>query len=346
MSLTDIDMMARGGTIALLSLWSWVLIRDHMRALAGRVALVMNVAIICHVFAAIPGQIQPPALNYALELGSVSVPGTFWLFARAWFNDDKRIPVWRIALVVLAMAMVALQMSIFERTGHPSIPLATVMRTAMFGFAIAGIWEAWRGRNDDLVESRRRIRTFMIWSVGLFVILTNVVEILTWRGDLPQVSRTLVEFGIVILAGGLCCAIFSLRQTDLFAAPIAQAPIPRAVVDPGLAQLADKLTGFVIANRSWRDETMSIASLAAQVGEPEYRLRRAINGHLGYRNFAAFLNSYRLDEVRQALVDPSQKDVPILTIALDAGFGSLGPFNRAFREAEGMTPSAFRAASN
>ena len=31
------------------------------------------------------------------------------------------------------------------------------------------------------------------------------------------------------------------------------------------------------------------------------------------------------------------------TIALDAGFGSLGPFNRAFREAEGMTPSEYRA---
>jgi AraC-like DNA-binding protein len=35
--------------------------------------------------------------------------------------------------------------------------------------------------------------------------------------------------------------------------------------------------------------------------------------------------------------------IRIITIALDAGFGSLGPFNRAFREAEGMTPSAYRA---
>ena len=48
-------------------------------------------------------------------------------------------------------------------------------------------------------------------------------------------------------------------------------------------------------------------------------------------------------EVKAALTDPSQKDVPILTIALDAGFGSLGPFNRAFREAEGMTPSEYRS---
>jgi AraC-like DNA-binding protein len=49
--------------------------------------------------------------------------------------------------------------------------------------------------------------------------------------------------------------------------------------------------------------------------------------------------------VKAALTDPSQRDVPILTIALDAGFGSLGPFNRAFREAEGCTPSSYRAAT-
>jgi AraC-like DNA-binding protein len=43
-----------------------------------------------------------------------------------------------------------------------------------------------------------------------------------------------------------------------------------------------------------------------------------------------------------ALADPAQEAVPILTIALDAGFQSLGPFNRAFKTQTGMTPSEFR----
>ena len=36
--------------------------------------------------------------------------------------------------------------------------------------------------------------------------------------------------------------------------------------------------------------------------------------------------------------------MPIVTIALDAGFQSLGPFNRAFKAQTGMTPSEFRRA--
>ena len=107
----------------------------------------------------------------------------------------------------------------------------------------------------------------------------------------------------------------------------------------GRNETGDRRVGF----GDLADHLACIGGLAAQLGEQEYRLRRTINGQLGFRNFSAFLNSYRLAEVKAALADPAQRDVPIITIALDAGFGSLGPFNRAFREAEGMTPSEFRA---
>ena len=45
---------------------------------------------------------------------------------------------------------------------------------------------------------------------------------------------------------------------------------------------------------------------------------------------------------KTAIADPAQEAVPILTIALDAGFQSLGPFNRAFKAETGLTPSEFR----
>jgi AraC-like DNA-binding protein len=59
-------------------------------------------------------------------------------------------------------------------------------------------------------------------------------------------------------------------------------------------------------------------------------------------NFNAFLNHYRIEDARAALADPGKKDAPILTIAMDAGFQSIGPFNRAFKADTGLTPSEFR----
>ena len=47
-------------------------------------------------------------------------------------------------------------------------------------------------------------------------------------------------------------------------------------------------------------------------------------------------------EAMAALADPGQAEVPILTIALDSGFQSIGPFNRAFKAQTGVTPTAYR----
>jgi AraC-like DNA-binding protein len=43
------------------------------------------------------------------------------------------------------------------------------------------------------------------------------------------------------------------------------------------------------------------------------------------------------------LHDPRHDHLPILTLALDAGFGSVVAFNRAFKGKYGLTPSEYRA---
>jgi AraC-like DNA-binding protein len=71
-------------------------------------------------------------------------------------------------------------------------------------------------------------------------------------------------------------------------------------------------------------------------------LRALINQQQGYRNFNDFLHHYRLQEASARL---TSEDLPILTIALESGYASIGPFNRAFRQRFGMTPTEYRAAA-
>jgi AraC-like DNA-binding protein len=84
------------------------------------------------------------------------------------------------------------------------------------------------------------------------------------------------------------------------------------------------------------------ASLATQLGAQEYRLRRVINRHLGFRNFNDFLDHHRVRDARIVLADPDHARVPILTLALDLGYASLSPFNRAFKAQTGLMPSEYR----
>ena len=87
---------------------------------------------------------------------------------------------------------------------------------------------------------------------------------------------------------------------------------------------------------------MTIGKLAAIAEMPEYRLRQLINSGLGYRNFNDFLNRFRREVAARLRADPEQAKIPVLTIALEAGFRSISTFNKAFKEINGVTPTEFR----
>jgi len=92
----------------------------------------------------------------------------------------------------------------------------------------------------------------------------------------------------------------------------------------------------------WKQEGLTIRKLAEALDAPEHRLRKVINQGLGYRNFAAFVNEHRIEAACEVLADPVQADVPVISIAYDMGYASLGPFNRAFKEIVGESPTEYR----
>lgn len=343
MSLHDILMLTCGGTLALLALWSWLLWRDHRGMLAARVGIAMNFGIASYVYQTTGWTERASVDGILLGLLARSTPALFWLFARTWFNDRTRLSPADLLVAGLYITN-ALVMHVAFNAGWSLFWVSgALFRIGMFGFAGAGLWEAWRGREGDLIEPRRRLRLALIGVVGLYVLGIALAEIAVYNAHAPYLIISLIGSSTVLATFAFCAAMFASRRADLFGQRSLRGDtLPLAPADDPLAA---RLFALMESDRPHRDERLTIAMLAGRMGEQEYRLRRLINRNLGYRNFAQFLNSWRLDEVRVALADPAQRDVPILTIALDAGFGSLGPFNRAFREAEGKTPSEFREAA-
>ena len=138
-----------------------------------------------------------------------------------------------------------------------------------------------------------------------------------------------------------CC-----KATPIFCWPTATDPCSgsESALTPSEHVLKQKLDA-AMAGGLYREAGLSIGVLAERLGSPEHRLRALINRRLGYRNFSAFLNHHRIAEAKAMLAAPAHVDLPILTIAMDLGYGSLAPFNRAFREDCGQTPTDFRRAS-
>ncbi len=110
-------------------------------------------------------------------------------------------------------------------------------------------------------------------------------------------------------------------------------------------ELLLELTKIMEQDHFYREMDLSIGQLAVKLEVKEHHLRRVINSGLGYRNFNDFLNCYRIQETSARLSDPEIAKLPILTIALDAGFRSLSTFNKAFKDTHQLTPTEFRKKS-
>jgi AraC-like DNA-binding protein len=93
----------------------------------------------------------------------------------------------------------------------------------------------------------------------------------------------------------------------------------------------------------FKEEGLSIGSLSERLGAQEYKLRQLINAQLGFKNFNAFLNRFRVAAAEKMLADPGKAHLGVAEVAFQVGYRSLGTFNRAFKDTTGRTPSEYRA---
>lgn len=347
-----IEAALRGGAVVLLILVAALLLRDARRVPAGVFGALFALGTACYaiastsIFAA-----SSPSWLLPLEVIAMGNPVIFCLLAATLFDDDFK-PSWLHAVGWLSMVALGISCLWIGVTGA---------RWTFSGFGLAcnalGVWYVLAGRAFDLVEARRRLRAVLVILVALYSIAIITSEIALPGGSRWPLLDLANGAGLLAITSVFAVVLLSIsRDSALISFPVSGPSLlavstRRPPAWPNQGDWADRdedtklltaLRRLMEHDKAYREEGLSIGVLATKLGISEHGLRRLINQRLGYRNFNAFLNDFRLDDVIAALADHAQESVPILTIALDAGFQSLGPFNRAFKAKTGMTPSEFR----
>ena len=269
----------------------------------------------------------------------LSIAGTawFWLFAVTLFEDRPvtwglMTPVAIMMIVGLVGGLVGLPTSRGVWIVHNLLEVVLVLHVLLV------IWRSWGG---DLVEARRSLRGPFMVVVGVYCMILSGFEIASDLGFNPAWGplAQAASLAMMNLAGAVT---FLQGRPDLFKGPDRAGAAAPDAVSPQDRPLLARLQAVMADSDLWRREGLTIGQLAAEVEAPEHRLRRLINGGLGHRNFADFLNARRIEAAKAALAAPDNARASISALAFELGYGSLGPFNRAFKEATGLTPSAWR----
>ncbi len=337
----------KSATIALL-VYHAVLLLTMRRTPLGWCGGAFALCIACYLVCGIThGRPELRVLHLTVLLGCVSGPFFLWLFARALFDDGFRpgIPHAVVFVVVEGLTILRherLPEAVFSFLGAYEAAGA-LMRLFPQVFSIAfvalGVWAALADRANDLVEGRRRLRHLFVFGVSAYAAMVLFVEIVLRTQPPPLLEWLHIS---ALLAFNMAFGLWSLRIADSALPATARAATASGsgpVVDPGLSE---RLTALMDDEQLFRQERLILRDLARRLGVPEYRLRRFINGSLGFRNFNDFVNQHRVRAACATLSDAKDRGVPIIRIAMDLGFGSLAPFNRAFRANTGMTPTQYR----
>lgn len=343
MSLTELDLMLRGASLGLAMLYALLMLRLPQPAhrLLG-IGLALGVTAYLVQGGAHAGD-WPRELVLVLRALAVVAVYCFWGITRLMFEDHFTPRPWHLLALLALMVVLALRGSL-----TPDAPLALratlrwLVELPILALVAHALWCAGRDWAADLVDSRRRARLVFLAAGAVLPLLHLASAQITGAAPARSLFPLVMALGYLLIK--LVLGSQLLRLQWVFDAPTSaqsSAPLQVAVPDADGPQV-ERVLAAMERDYVYRQTGLSIGALASQLQMPEYRLRALINQRLGYRNFNDFLNHFRLREAAARLRDPAQARLPILSIALDLGYASIGPFNRAFKARFGITPSEFR----
>lgn len=343
-----LDAALRISAATMLLLTALIAVRDARHLLQGKLAIALCISLAAMLINTIP---EP--MNLPRQIGEVAwalhIPNTVlvWLFGLSLFKDDFRMSKlhWGV-LAIVWLILPAIRLSALQNWQDPLFIFMLINRFIAFSMLGHLIWTALEGRRDDLVASRRRTRLWFVLGVAITAVIVISGEtahfLYSGSGEDPDwlsTLRTAVLWPIIIFGAFW---FLNIQPEHLLFESAAPNTVDKPEVNPKDAITLKRLTEAMETEQVFTEQGLTIGTLAEKISVPEHQLRSLINQGLGHRNFSAFLNSYRIAFAKKSLQDPEQARTPILTIAMDAGYNSLAPFNRAFKIAEGVTPTEFR----
>lgn len=339
-------------------------LKTNAKETNAKVFFFLSFGIICYFIRSMSMEHIDPALRLypggwgvILNLGSNAIPGLFMVYCYCVFQDSVKIPKVLLGLFLLQLLLDHLYYRSFRPSAFLSVQADSSVTQFLLGpvpdfmqlmFALSAVFWTTLGWRSDLIETRRLLRWVIVSVQGILILTVVFLEnyLLSSASSYYGQMQALIMYVAAILAFAMLLSLFHIDYIGLGKVMRKVAPfVPPEHADETLLADVKHFKKVFEEDRVYHEHGLTIAKLAAKLDLPEYRLRALINKHLGYRNFNALLHEYRIKDACEMLAETKQRNLPVLTIALTVGYQSITPFNNAFRQAKGVTPTEFRKAA-
>ncbi len=333
-----IDAFLRFSGVGLLLLIIALNLRDLQRTTSSLFLLLTCISLVSHFLGFTPEVFNLPYyLRLLFRFLDIFQMVFIWFLALSLFKKDFKLSYFHISVSLIYCAFIFMERLVqFGFINSLPVWWGYTVNALTILIVIHMVATTLKGRTDDLIEKRRRSRVYLVIISAFTAISVVVFGSMLFYQQQPTVDVISVWPAIV----GMSFWLLNTHTRALVFDDLTKTS--NKVLNARDLDLQKRLNIEVIKNQCFLDNNLSIESLASKLGVSAYRLRGFINQTLGHTNFSTYINTYRIEAIKNDFLKAENDHLPILTIALNNGFSSLSPFNRAFKALEGITPTEFR----
>lgn len=188
---------------------------------------------------------------------------------------------------------------------------------------------------------------FLIFFVADFSMfyIRKILQIEIHLFTLLPLNLTLFTF-IIILFGSNQTVIYpnkmNTQKTDFLKDVNSTLKSDRKLLDEKQKETITKTVFPYLKNQKpFLNPDYSLQMMADDLNISREKLSYVINSGQ-QKNFYKLINEFRVEEVKEKLLNPEFKHYTVLGIGLECGFNSKSSFNRIFKEETGFTPSEYK----
>ncbi|MEQ8629382.1 AraC family transcriptional regulator [Ekhidna sp.] len=179
-----------------------------------------------------------------------------------------------------------------------------------------------------LVNSDKSI--YNSWNRRILIMATGVLVALAYQ----HFADSMMDYawGAIVAAVFLYWVFIQSFRFGVFPKGIA-VTLPEQIVN----QVRDAFEN----QKLFKEQGMNLQQFATKLEVPSYLVTRSVK-QLYDRSFPETLNHFRVEEIKQMLLDPKKEHLKIESLAYDVGFVSPSAFYAAFKKYTGQTPTTYQ----
>lgn len=196
----------------------------------------------------------------------------------------------------------------------------TTNKFILCGFLLHGLFSFWSGRHDDM-DAQRLPRRYMLTT---FCTVTLLVTLLT---NPYSNGATTLLLGLWIMT----TYTLHIVRTES--------------IEPAFETYEEKLEelrSLFDRRHIYREDDLTLERIGDRLLLKNQAVRVLIHIGFGFRRLSNLLDHYRIADARIILEDVDQVEMKLDEIAISVGYGSIGPFEEAFRRLVGESAQGFR----